>query len=198
MRVATPQGRLRETPLRARRTGALDCVALLGNGTTIARETRLARTPVRHAEAWILNQSLPRTLLSLLLILPMAAAAQPAELVFDDARVRALIPGQDKTAGYFEAENRSDRDILLVGVESPAARAAEFHTVIRDGDMMRMRRLEQVVIPAGERIRFAPGGNHLMLFGVVSLEDQTEFIFITESGDRFRVSFRLIPVGAVQ
>ena len=44
---------------RARRTGALDCVALLGNGTTIARETRLARTPVRHAEAWILNQSLP-------------------------------------------------------------------------------------------------------------------------------------------
>lgn len=132
------------------------------------------------------------------LLAAFAAAAAPAALDVDDARVRALIPGQDKTVAYFELENGSTEEIVLIGAECDAARAVELHTVIRDGDMMRMRRLERAVVPAGGRLSFAPGGNHLMLFGVQALPEETEIRLITESGQRVAVAFRRIAVGAVQ
>lgn len=133
-----------------------------------------------------------------LLVWSTTASAGPDDLHFDNARVRALIPGQDKTVGYFEVRNDGDQDIELVEVTAASARAAEFHTVIRDGDIMRMRRLEAVIVPAGGALSFAPGGNHLMLFGVTSLSEQNPVTFITQTGDEIRLSFRLIPVGATQ
>ena len=135
---------------------------------------------------------------ALLLAWSITAVAGADDLHFDNARVRALIPGQDKTVGYFEVRNEGAEDVELVTVVAATARAAEFHTVIRDGDIMRMRRLEQVVVPAGGTLSFAPGGNHLMLFGVTSLADHKDFIFTTDAGDEISLSFRLIPVGAAQ
>lgn len=133
-----------------------------------------------------------------LLVWSGIASAGADDLHFDNARVRALIPGQDKTVGYFEVRNAGTEDIELVAVAAPSARAAEFHTVIRDGDIMRMRRLEQVVVPAGGTLSFVPGGNHLMLFGVTSLAEQNPITITTHRGDEIVLSFRLIPVGAAQ
>ena len=55
--------------------------------------------------------------------------------------------------------------MTLVAAESPLAERVEFHTMVRDGDLMRMRELPTVSLEAGEIRRFAPGGDHLMLFG---------------------------------
>lgn len=112
-----------------------------------------------------------------------------------DARVRALIPGQDKTAAYFIANNRGRKPAILVGAESTAARAIEMHTTVQDGDVMRMRRLNEVVIPPGEAVRFEPGGRHLMLFGVESLGESTEIVLVRKDGRRVAVSFESMPVG---
>jgi copper(I)-binding protein len=154
---------------------------------------------VAHASAakWI--SPLGRTIVAAALLAWSATAiAGSDDLHFDDARVRALIPGQDKTVGYFEVRNNGTQDIELVAVAAASARAAEFHTVIRDGDIMRMRRLEQVIVPAGGTLSFVPGGNHLMLFGVTSLTDQNPVTLTTHTGDEIVLSFRLIPVGATQ
>jgi periplasmic copper chaperone A len=124
-----------------------------------------------------------------------APAATPAGLDISDARVRALIPGQDKTAGYFTAHNPTTDSIVLTGARSGAVRAIEMHISIRDGDMMRMRRLEQVEIAPEETVRFEPGGRHLMLFGVEALNSEVTITLEQHDGTLIPVRFAIIPTG---
>jgi periplasmic copper chaperone A len=51
-------------------------------------------------------------------------------------------------------------------VESPVAGRVEMHTMTMEGDVMRMRHVPRVELPAGKPVKLAPGGLHLMLFGV--------------------------------
>ena len=72
-------------------------------------------------------------------------------------------PGMSVAAGYFDIVNRRDTPIALVGARSSAASSIELHTTERDGDLMRMRKLERVELAAGATATFAEGGHHLML-----------------------------------
>jgi periplasmic copper chaperone A len=59
--------------------------------------------------------------------------------------------------------NRGDGDDRLLSAETPAALDVEVHlTEIEDGRAT-MAVLDEVAIPAGETVRFRPGGLHLML-----------------------------------
>lgn len=112
-----------------------------------------------------------------------------------DARVRAVVPGQDKTAAYFTIENRGPTPFVLAGVESARARAIEIHTIVRDGDMARMRRLPQVVVEPGALVRFAPGGLHLMIFGVSEPLDPFTATLVSADGQRLEVAFETVALG---
>jgi periplasmic copper chaperone A len=146
---------------------------------------RIAVSPARRLNATVL-----------LLAVLAAGCAEPAALEVNEARLRAPIPGQDKTVGYFTARNSTDQDIVLTGASSTAARAIEMHTTIRDGDIVRMRRLPEVVISAHDTVRFEPGGRHLMVFGVSELGTDTEIVLETAGGERFQVSFETTAVGS--
>jgi periplasmic copper chaperone A len=56
----------------------------------------------------------------------------------------------------------------LIAVESPQAGSSELHQSMKmsGGGMMAMQRLEALNVPAHGDAAFAPGGNHVMLFGV--------------------------------
>lgn len=116
-------------------------------------------------------------------------------LVISEARVRALIPGQDKTAGYFTARNGTDDAVVLSGARSEQARSIEMHITVQDGNMMRMRRLEAVEIAPGETVRFEPGGRHLMVFGVDSLETGMDIELQFQDGTSIPVHFETIATG---
>jgi copper(I)-binding protein len=135
-----------------------------------------------------------------LLLLLFLSACAPArstglpEVV--DARIRELLPGQDKTVGYFDITNPTAEPLVLVRAEADFARAIEFHTTFVDGDIMRMRRLPEVELPPGERVRFQPGGRHLMLFGVTSPGEENEVRLHLEDGRVIRARFRQVAVTA--
>jgi copper(I)-binding protein len=128
----------------------------------------------------------------------VGTSEQDGPLQISDARIRALAPGQDKTAAYFDTHNAGTAAITLVGAETAVARAVEIHQILRDGDMVRMRRQPEVVIPPGETVRFAPGGLHLMIFGVSSAVDGAKFTLILKDGRRVHARFREMPLGAQQ
>lgn len=134
----------------------------------------------------------PLGMLALLLV----GCTEQGPLVVEEARVRAVIPGQDRTVAYFTARNTGTSPIVLTGASTPASRAIEIHTTIQDGEVARMRRLDEVVIGAGETVPFEPGGRHLMLFGVSELGTSTEIVLETADGGRWPVAFRTVPVGA--
>lgn len=73
------------------------------------------------------------------------------------------------TACYFLLVNGGDEADTLLAAASELAKITEVHETYMDGDLMGMREVEAIPIPAGETVEFKPGGKHIMLIG--TLED---------------------------
>lgn len=79
---------------------------------------------------------------------------------------RATVAGIPNGVSYFVLENQGDTDDRLLAVSSPVADKVELHTHIRDGEVMRMRHVDDIAVPAGESVALEPGGLHVMLMGL--------------------------------
>tara|TARA_R110000868_G_scaffold162252_2_gene393321 strand:- start:128 stop:640 length:513 start_codon:yes stop_codon:yes gene_type:complete len=76
-------------------------------------------------------------------------------------------PSAAKTgAAYLTLTNNGATADVLTGVESPAAAKVQIHTMEMDGNIMRMRKLDGLALPARESVSLAPGGLHIMLIGL--------------------------------
>ena len=74
---------------------------------------------------------------------------------------------QGGTGGVFlTIRNTGNTPDRLLSASSPLPRAAELHTTVRDGDVMRMQPVQAVEVPAGGSVTLRPGGLHLMLVGL--------------------------------
>ena len=81
-----------------------------------------------------------------------------------DAWARASVLASRPVASYLTIESAvEDR---LLGVTTPVAGHVMIHAVEKDGDVSRMKHIETLELPTGERITLAPGGMHLMLMGL--------------------------------
>lgn len=87
------------------------------------------------------------------------ANAQNVEV--KDAWVRPTVAGQKGTGGFMKITAQTP--LTLVGVSSPVAGVAEVHEMKMDGDVMRMRAVPSLALPAGKTVELKPGGFHLML-----------------------------------
>lgn len=98
-----------------------------------------------------------------------AAAAQDyrkGDLYVRDPWTRATPPGAKNAAGYLEIRNSGKAPDRLVGASTPNAERVELHTMVHEGDVMRMREVQKFEVPAGQRITLRPGGQHLMIVGL--------------------------------
>ncbi|MDH3240659.1 MAG: copper chaperone PCu(A)C [Alphaproteobacteria bacterium] len=76
-------------------------------------------------------------------------------------------PGRSANgAAYFTVTNRGPSGDRLIGASSSAAGRVELHTHIHDKGVMRMRKLDGVVLAPGVSVTFRPGGHHVMLVGL--------------------------------
>jgi hypothetical protein len=101
---------------------------------------------------------------ALFLAAATAIAAEPSiEAV--NAWINEPPPGVGIAAAYMDLRNTTQEPMFLAGASGAPFERVEMHeTTVRDGTTS-MRRLEQVEIPAGGTVSFAPGGKHFMLFG---------------------------------
>ncbi len=100
------------------------------------------------------------------LFVPIALAQQAGTISVSQPWTRAA--GANATgAGFMTIRNAGAGD-RLVAARSAAARTVELHTHIRDGDVMRMRPVAAIELPAGQTVTLEPGGLHLMLIGLVA------------------------------
>lgn len=84
------------------------------------------------------------------------------DLVVSSARASVPVAGASQLV--LTIENRGDGADRLLGAATDVALAIEVHRTVVDGDgRASMRLLEDVLLPAGESVRFRPGGLHLML-----------------------------------
>jgi copper(I)-binding protein len=92
-----------------------------------------------------------------------SAASSPAsaQVEVKSAWVRGTVGGQKTSGAYMELT--SAKDAALVGVETSAAGIAEVHEMRMDKNVMRMRAVPTLDLPAGKTVELKPGGYHVML-----------------------------------
>ena len=78
--------------------------------------------------------------------------------------VRATVPQQTASGAFMQL--RSATPARLVAVSSPVAASAELHKMEMTGQMMKMRQVDAIDLPAGEVVNLASGGYHIMLMGL--------------------------------
>lgn len=93
-----------------------------------------------------------------------AAPVSYAELVIEDAWVRAVPPNSRTTAAYFTVRNSGDKEQVIVRASASVAGAAEIHDWIETDGRKKMVRQHQVSVPAGAQVVLQTGGLHMMLF----------------------------------
>lgn len=123
--------------------------------------------------------------------LVMAAAAQ-AQVNVQDAWVRATVAHQ-KATGAFMRLNASS-DARLVGASSPVAGIVEIHEMAMVKDVMQMRAVSGLDLPAGQTVELKPGGYHVMLLdlkGQVKEGDMVPLTLVVEGRDGKRQSLEL-------
>ena len=82
----------------------------------------------------------------------------------------ALPPSVKMGATYVTIKNMGDTPDRLIGVKGKAAKKFELHTIIKEGDIAKMREVEGgFEIPAGGMLHLKQGGNHIMMIGVPEL-----------------------------
>ncbi|MBX9752631.1 MAG: copper chaperone PCu(A)C [Roseococcus sp.] len=105
-------------------------------------------------------------------LLPLAMPAHAQQAATELGALRIVNPwtraaGQGmQGGGFLTIRNTGATPDRLVGASSPAAGRLELHTHIRDGDVMRMRPVNDIPVPANGEVTLQPGGLHLMLIGL--------------------------------
>ncbi len=97
----------------------------------------------------------------------VAQSAKPAAPHLMDAWVRLPAVTGRPAGGYFMAHGTSAAD-ALIGVSSPKAERIELHSMANENGVMKMRKEESFALPAKGTLTFAPGGSHLMIFGLAA------------------------------
>ena len=75
--------------------------------------------------------------------------------------------GETSSAVYFVIINETNTPDALVGATSAVAMSAELNETLRVGDVAKMVPVPRVEVPAGGRVEFKPGGQHVMLMGLM-------------------------------
>ncbi|AVO48417.1 hypothetical protein C6568_03465 [Melaminivora suipulveris] len=114
----------------------------------------------------------------------LLVGAARAEVTISDAWVRATVPQQQATGAFMQI--RSSEAVRLVQVQSPVAGVAEVHEMAMEGDVMKMRALPALPVPASQALTLRPGGHHVMLLDLkqqVKAGDSVPLSLIFESAD---------------
>lgn len=111
-----------------------------------------------------MNAWLRRTLMGAALAgFAVAAAADGPKVT--GAWARATAPGVDVGAVYMTIEGSTGADRLVDGRTTRAA-MVHLHAVEEKDGVAKMRAIDSVEIPAGQRVELAPKGTHVMLMGL--------------------------------
>jgi copper(I)-binding protein len=88
-------------------------------------------------------------------------------LKIENPQARATVPAQKMSGGFLKIENKGGADKLL-SASSPASKTMELHTMTMEGNVMKMREVKAIDIPANGTVELKPGGLHLMFIDLKS------------------------------
>ena len=109
-------------------------------------------------------------------------------LKIEDAKARATVPAQKMSGGFMKIENKGGADKLLAA-SSSVSKTMELHTMSMEGNVMKMREIKGIDIPANGKVELKSGGLHLMF---IDLKEQLK------PGSTIKVKLKFEKAGEVE
>jgi copper(I)-binding protein len=109
-------------------------------------------------------------------------------LKIENPQARATVPAQKMSGGFVKIENKGGADKLLAA-SSSVSKTMELHTMVMDGNVMKMREVKGIDVPANGMVELKPGGLHLMF---MDLNEQLK------PGSTFKVKLKFEKAGEVE
>ena len=108
------------------------------------------------------------SLIALFITLSTAAYAGNSDQILEITEAWARPTANSNTPGgvFLTISNHGENSVKLSGVASDVAMMAHLHMTANEDGMMTMNMLDEVIVPAGESFKFAPGAHHIMLMGL--------------------------------
>ena len=104
-------------------------------------------------------------------------------------------------AAFMGIHNNAGAADRLVAASADVSKTVELHTHIKDGDVMRMRRVEGgIAVPAEGVVHLEPGGYHVMFMGLKAPLKEGETFPLTltfENGGTMTVEVEVKGAGAM-
>ena len=100
---------------------------------------------------------------------------------------RATATGQPTGGAYLTLTNKGPAD-RLQSVSATVSESVELHSMAMEGDVMRMRQVDTIDLPAGKTVELKPGGLHIMLVGLKAP---------LKAGDTFPMTLTFEKAGAI-
>jgi len=140
-----------------------------------------------------MNTPVSRFLAGALLSAAASLAVQAHEFTVGEIAIghpyaRATAPGQPTGGAFLRLENRGKAADRLLSASAEVGRSTELHSMAMEGDVMRMREVEAIEIPAGRHVELKPGGLHVMLMGLKGP---------LKEGDKFPLRLKFEKAGEV-
>jgi len=116
-----------------------------------------------------------------------AAGSALAQVNVSSAWARSTVPGQGGTGAFMTIVSKDGGK--LVGAASAVAGVVELHEMAMENNVMKMRAIPALDLPAGREVELKPGGYHVMLLDLkrplkVGEKVQIELRLETRDGKR--------------
>jgi copper(I)-binding protein len=138
-------------------------------------------------------------LITAALLATVATTSAFAQTTVKDPWVRGTV-AQQKATGMF-AQITSTQGGRLVAASSPAAGVVEIHEMAMEGNVMKMRAVGGLDLPAGKAVELKPGGYHVMLMDLkqqLKAGDTVAVTLVIEGADKKREAVEVkAPVKAL-
>lgn len=126
-----------------------------------------------QAATMFFRKDIPVKLLSRSLCFPAVclllsiANAGAQGITVQDAWIRGVPPSAATTAAFMTIHNSGPDDAVLKSANCEIAETVQIHTMEQVGEMMKMKEVSELLIPANGQASLAPKGYHIMLIGLV-------------------------------
>jgi len=118
-----------------------------------------------------------------------AQEAKVGNIKIENAYTRSTVPGQQVAGGFMKIENKGGPADQLVSASSPVAGEVQLHEMSMEGNVMKMRQVKDIAVPAGGSVELKPGGLHLMFMNIKAP---------LTSGETVPVKLKFVKAGEVE
>ena len=114
--------------------------------------------------------------LFIVICLMSTATAQAQKILVKEAWIRGIPPSAKTTAAFMTIQNIGSVEMIIKSAASEIAEIVQIHTMEQVGEVMKMKELSELRIPANGQTILAPKGFHIMLIGLLRPISEGEVI----------------------